>query len=105
MIARTVTDSPKILVVDDDCAIHELASEALRGSYVMKAVASGEEALLAIKSDKPDLLLVDIAMPGIHGDELCRRLKIDNATSSLPVIFVSVVMIGCESSNCKSVIS
>jgi putative two-component system response regulator len=79
-----------ILAVDDSADNLALLSSLLRGSYRVKAAISGEAALEALsREDKPDLILLDVMMPGMDGYEVCARLKGDAATRYIPVIFLT----------------
>jgi serine phosphatase RsbU (regulator of sigma subunit) len=79
-----------ILIVDDTPLNIEVISGALKDSYKTKVATNGEKALaLASAEEKPDLILLDIMMPGIDGYEVCCRLKADPATSEIPVIFLT----------------
>jgi len=80
----------EVLVVDDVIKNIEVVSEILyeRGNEVSFAL-SGEEALQAVAHHLPDLVLLDIAMPGMDGFEVCRRLKKDKATREVPVVFLT----------------
>jgi putative two-component system response regulator len=81
---------PVLLVVDDSPDNLAFLSSLLRGSYRVKVATSGERALDIIAEDeKPDLVLLDIMMPGLDGYEVCRRLKRDPASSEIPVIFLT----------------
>jgi CheY-like chemotaxis protein len=79
-----------ILIVDDvpdDIAILE---GILKPEYQVKAVTSGEAALAVARGpEPPDLILLDIMMPGIDGFEVCRRLKADSAGSAIPIVFLT----------------
>src|ERR687883_866497 len=81
---------PTILVVDDTPRNIRLLEAMLapRGYTVMGAT-SGREALLAIAAQPPDLVLLDVVMPGMDGVEVCRRLRADPATRLLPVVMVT----------------
>ncbi len=80
----------RILVVDDTPANIELLANALSEDYTVKFATSGAKALeLAERPDKPDLILLDVMMPGMDGYEVCRRLKINPATRDIPVIFIT----------------
>jgi two-component system, sensor histidine kinase and response regulator len=83
---------PSILVVDDTPANLQLLVELLseRG-YRVRPVPSGELALRAVQASKPDLVLLDINMPGLSGYDVCRRLKSDATTYDIPVIFLSAL--------------
>jgi len=81
-----------ILIVDDVPANIDVLSEILRPTYQVKVVTSGIMALkIAMKSDPPDLILLDVMMPGMDGYEVCRRLKANAATRNIPVIFVTAM--------------
>ena len=83
-------DKPTILVVDDTPANLSLLGEVLKADYRTKAAVSGEKALkIALSDTPPDLILLDVMMPGMDGYEVCRRLKANPATRDIPVIFVT----------------
>jgi diguanylate cyclase (GGDEF)-like protein/PAS domain S-box-containing protein len=86
------TRRPTLLVVDDIPEnIHELL-EALKDDYQMTVARSGSRALEMIESGSPpDLVLLDIVMPGMDGYEVCRRIKATPAGNRIPVIFVTVI--------------
>lgn len=79
----------RVLVVDDARANVDMLVAALRGDYKLSVALDGESALRAIGRSAPDLLLLDIVMPGIDGYEVCRRLRADPATRELPIMFLS----------------
>ncbi|HET8630030.1 MAG TPA: response regulator transcription factor [Thermomicrobiales bacterium] len=80
--------SARILVVDDEPQIRRLLDRALTGAgYDVTAVASGEEALAAFAERPADLVILDLAMPGIGGLETIRRLR---AASVVPIVILSV---------------
>jgi len=80
----------KILVVDDKPENLHLLSNALgKEGYKVKCVVNGEMALIVAKSVIPDLILLDIAMPGIDGYQVCQRLKCNHVTQNIPIIFLS----------------
>ncbi|MCQ8182406.1 EAL domain-containing protein [Methylomonas sp. SURF-1] len=83
---------PRILIVDDvNENLHALLS-ALRDDYAILAATNGEKALeIAYRIPGPDLVLLDIKMPGMDGYEVLRRLKTDPATADIPVIFVTAL--------------
>jgi phosphoserine phosphatase RsbU/P len=79
-----------ILIVDDTPLNIGVISGALKDSYKTKVATNGEKALaLASAEEKPDLILLDIMMPGMDGYEVCSRLKSDPATREIPVIFLT----------------
>jgi len=81
-----------ILIADDTITNLQLLSVMLesRGFYVFKA-SDGPSALALARKTLPDLILLDIRMPGMDGFDVCRQLKVDPATHSIPVIFVSAL--------------
>uniref|UniRef100_C6E294 histidine kinase n=1 Tax=Geobacter sp. (strain M21) TaxID=443144 RepID=C6E294_GEOSM len=84
-----------VMIVDDTPANIEILSETLGEEYELFFATSGADALELIRADKPDLILLDIMMPGMDGYELCSILKGDPATRDIPIIFVTA-MIGEE---------
>ncbi len=81
-----------ILVVDDNPATAAAMVEVLKESYRIKIATRGEKALaLAMAREKPDLVLLDVKMPGMDGFETCRRLKADISTRGIPVIFLTAM--------------
>jgi DNA-binding response OmpR family regulator len=81
----------RVLVVDDDREIVELTRMVLEtGGYQVFPAFSGEEALRAVPSARPDLILLDINMPGLDGWETLKLLKIDESTRSIPVAMFSI---------------
>ena len=80
----------RILVVDDEPDILELIRYNLtRNNYDMTGVASGEEAFASVRTSPPDLVVLDLMLPGVDGLEVCRRLKNDGRTADIPVIILS----------------
>jgi len=81
-----------ILVVDDEAANRALLEAILTEvGYEVQQAESGEAALVQATSQAPDLILLDLMMPGMSGFEVCRRLKQDPATSAVPVIMVTAL--------------
>jgi len=80
----------KILVVDDKPENLHLLSNALDcAEYEVKCVISGEMALMVANSVIPDLILLDVMMPGMDGYEVCEQLKAEQKTKDIPIIFLS----------------
>ena len=80
----------RILVVEDDDDILQLFKYNLaKEGYTATVVASGEEALKAVKLGVPDLILLDLRLPGIDGLKVCRLLKRDERTGSIPIIMLT----------------
>jgi adenylate cyclase len=83
-------DQPKILVVDDVPQNIRLLEAVLTShGYSVISASSGPEALEKVTAELPDLVLLDIQMPGMNGYEVCRRLREDPATAYLPVVMVT----------------
>ncbi|WP_231353382.1 response regulator [Pseudomonas tussilaginis] len=80
---------PVVLVVDDEPSSLQVINELLREHYQVRVAASGEHALQIIDQTIPDLILLDIVMPGLNGHEVCRRLKGNSKTCDVPVLFLS----------------
>ena len=80
----------KVLVVDDTPTNVKLLADllAIRG-YAVTTATNGEEALARVATDTPDLVLLDVMMPGLSGYDVCRRLRADSATALLPVVLVT----------------
>lgn len=79
----------KILIVDDNPTNIAILEEALGEKYCLKTAGSGEETLAIVGEFRPDLILLDIMMPGIDGYETCRRIRGDTALNNIKIIMVS----------------
>ncbi|MGO9566276.1 MAG: PP2C family protein-serine/threonine phosphatase [Desulfomonilaceae bacterium] len=81
---------PKVLIVDDTPENIQVLMETLKDQYTIVAAINGEKALkMAVGEPRPDLILLDIMMPGMDGYEVCRRLKADEQVQHIPIIFVT----------------
>ncbi len=81
---------PIVLIVDDVAANIQILAEALKSECRIRIANNGEDALrVAMRPPYPDLILLDVMMPGMDGYEVCRRLKDTAATQNIPVIFVT----------------
>jgi diguanylate cyclase (GGDEF)-like protein len=78
-----------ILLVDDEPSTLELLVGILNESYDVASAIDGEQALAFCERRLPDLVLLDVAMPGVDGYEVCRRLKADPRSGDVPIIFVT----------------
>lgn len=79
-----------ILVVDDEEDILQLVEYNLtREGYVVACVTSGEDAIIRAKSDQPDLILLDLMLPGVDGLEVCRILRTDPSTLKIPIVMLT----------------
>ncbi|HYL81206.1 MAG TPA: response regulator, partial [Candidatus Acidoferrum sp.] len=82
----------RILVVDDEAASREVLEAILtQAGFDVAQVADGSAALASVAEAPPDLILLDIRMPGMSGLEVCRRLKYDPATGAIPIIVVTAL--------------
>ncbi len=81
----------KVLIVDDEQAIVELMGLYLKSDYEVINAYNGREALERVKTDKPDIVLLDVMMPDMNGYEVCRILKTSVETQFLPVIMVTAL--------------
>ena len=88
-LAASLSEKPVLLVVDDTPDNLALMSALLKDRYRVKVANNGERALRIAAETPPDLILLDIMMPGIDGYEVCRQLKASGATSEVPVIFLT----------------
>jgi diguanylate cyclase (GGDEF)-like protein len=80
----------KILVVDDSVETLQILRAILfEHGYEVRTAKNGTNALEAVSSEHPDLILLDIEMPGMKGYEVCQRLKADESTKDIPVLFIS----------------
>src|SRR5689334_19085300 len=82
----------EILIVDDNPANLTLLSNMLaEEGYEVRAALSGALALGTVAAAPPDLILLDINMPGMNGYDVCRRLKAEKKTAAIPIIFISAL--------------
>src|SRR5438309_4367772 len=85
-----MTAPAKVLVVDDTPLNIKLLGDllAVKG-YSVTTAANGEEALKRLAADTPDIVLLDVMMPGLSGYDVCRRIRADPATALLPVVMIT----------------
>ena len=82
---------PSILVIDDTHDNIRLLSDCLKPNYEVLAANNGEKGLAIAQRFKPDLILLDIMMPGLNGYDVCERLKSNPETADIPVIFLTAL--------------
>ena len=83
-------DQPRVLVVEDEPAQLEILAYNLESDgFLVSRARDGEEALLLIREDVPDVIVMDWMMPHLSGIEVCRRLKSNSETRSIPIIILS----------------
>ncbi len=91
-MADMKSEKELILVVDDSVENLQVLTTLLRDHFRLKVAKSGEKALeILAEPNKPDLILLDVLMPGMDGFETCRRLKADPSTNKIPVIFLTAL--------------
>ncbi len=86
---KTKEKMKKILAVDDNCDNIAIIEELLEDDYNLRTAMTGEEALVIASKFKPDLILLDIMMPGIDGYEVCRRLRSKSEFKDTKIIMVT----------------
>jgi DNA-binding response OmpR family regulator len=80
----------KIVIVDDDRALRDRLQQILeKAGYAVSQAPSGLRLLSLLEVDRPDLILLDVAMSWINGFELCRAMKANSAYKAIPVVFIS----------------
>jgi len=79
----------RILIVDDAKTNIDILVEALRDEYKLSVALDGAAALRSVEKSAPDLVLLDIVMPGLDGYEVCRQLRAQESTRELPIMFLS----------------
>jgi DNA-binding response OmpR family regulator len=85
-------DPATILVIDDQLLnVRVLTHLLTRNNFKVLIAQSGEEALQMIQQQPPDMILLDVLMPGIDGFETCQRLKADSTTQNIPIIFMTAL--------------
>ncbi len=90
--ALDFTQKPTVLVVDDTPDNLSLMSGLLKDVYKVKVANNGEKAIKIVQSDSPpDLILLDIMMPGLSGYDVCKILKEDRTTRDIPIIFLTAM--------------
>lgn len=87
----TELGKPTILVIDDDQLIRHVICHTLESDYHVKQASSGLEALALAQNEAPDLVLLDVMMPGLDGYQVCQRLRTQSATVNVPVIMLTAL--------------
>jgi diguanylate cyclase (GGDEF)-like protein len=88
-LLESANGKPKLLLVDDQPINIQVLHQIFAADFQVFMATSGAQALAVCKSNPPDLVLLDIVMPGMDGFEVCTRLKADELTRNIPVIFVT----------------
>ncbi len=79
----------KILIADDDSVSRSLLSMLLEDDYIVFSSEDGSDCLQKIDTCSPDLLILDVRMPGLDGDEVCYNLKRSASTKHIPIVFLT----------------
>jgi putative two-component system response regulator len=87
----TTIAQPLILAVDDEASNLQLLRQILQDDYRLRFAKDGPRALELAREERPNLILLDVMMPGMSGYEVCAALKADPVTASIPVIFVTAL--------------
>ncbi len=87
-IAATV---PRVLVVDDDAEVAKSIEASLRKQYQVYVVYSGIEAIKEARRHRPDIIVLDVVMPGMDGFATCRELRVDPAIADVPILFLTAL--------------
>jgi len=91
-ITETMTETKATLLVVDDAVTNiDILLEALGENYAVRVATNGADALDSVKEVRPDLILLDVMMPGMNGFEVCRHLKNDPAALDIPIIFLTAL--------------
>lgn len=89
--------TPTVLLVEDNPRNLKLARDVLEfAGFAVVAVSTGEEALVVVHETRPDVVLMDLQMPGIDGFEALSRLRSDARTATLPVVAVSALAMAAD---------
>ena len=82
----------KILIVDDEPDVLLVLGKRLTSSgYDVVKAASGQAGLIKAKAERPDLIIMDMMMPGMSGEEVAQELKTDRETGSIPILFLTAL--------------
>jgi CheY-like chemotaxis protein len=80
----------RVLVIDDEQTVRSLVALSIEGPECrVEAFASGYDALEALSDEAPDLILLDVGLPGMPGNEVLRRLRADSRTATVPVVMLT----------------
>src|SRR5688572_11237470 len=81
---------PRVLIVEDDADIAALIAHYLeKAGYATDVVPEGGRALSQARESQPDLVILDLMLPGLSGLEICKALRADNRTAGLPIIMLT----------------
>lgn len=93
MVIADVSEAklPRVLVVDDDSAVAKSIEATLRRYYQVSVVHSGVEAIKDARRHSPDIIVLDVLMPGMDGLETCRQLRNDPSLAEVPILFLTAL--------------
>lgn len=98
-----LVEKPVVLIVDDISENILIASELLKPFYKVKAATNGDKALaICAAENPPDLVILDMVMPGLSGLEVCNRLQQSEQTKHIPILFMSAMDSEFEREQCLS---
>jgi len=84
------TNRRRVLIIDDNKSLVVVAARVLeKEGYDVSTAFDGVEGVAKAQTERPDLIILDIGMPGTNGYEVCRELKMDPNTANIPVVFLS----------------
>jgi len=86
-----IDDRSRILIVDDERININILNALLKTDHKIIVATDGEQAIKAAAENQPDLILLDILLPGMDGHQVCRKLKSDPATRAIPIIFITAM--------------
>ncbi len=84
-----MTETPKILTIDDDSIVQKVVQQSLKDSYEVFAEKNGNDGIRSAIDNTPDVILLDVEMPGMTGYDVCKHLKSEESTTNIPIIFLS----------------
>jgi putative two-component system response regulator len=90
-VSAAVAPRPRILAVDDEPTNLQLLRQILQDHYGLLFAKDGQRALQLAQQERPDLILLDVMMPGMTGYDVCRQLKSAEETAAIPIIFVTAL--------------
>lgn len=88
---RVADTVPRVLVVDDDAEVAKSIEASLRKQYQVYVVYSGIEAIKEARRHRPDIIVLDVVMPGMDGFATCRELRVDPAIADVPILFLTAL--------------
>lgn len=91
VLSSAEVEVPRVLVVDDDQEVAKSIEASLRRNYQVFVVYSGISALKEARRHNPDIIVLDVVMPGLDGLETCRELRIDPALADIPILFLTAL--------------